>query len=95
MVEPDGLIINYERWEDYWKSLVFTRGTTFSANNSAPRATLQEKLKKLVDAKILLCSAFFRDVLAEAKKFSLLTQEKNVNVIKLLNAVESTKSNYE
>ena len=33
--------------------------------------------------------------MAEAKKFSLLIQEKNVNVIKLLNAVESIKSNYE
>ena len=60
-----------------------------SAKNSAARANLQEKLKKLVDAKVFLRSAFFTDVLAEAKKFSLLTQEKNVNVIKL------TKSNYE
>ena len=52
-----------------------------SAKNSAARATLQGKLEKLVDAKLLLCSAFLTDVLAEAKKFSLLTQEKNVNVV--------------
>ena len=47
-----------------------------------------------MDAKGLLRSAFFTDVLAEAKKFGLLTQEKNVNVT-MKNAVESTKSNYE
>ena len=89
VVELDGSIINCELWEDYWKSLVCTWGTTSSANNSAGCATLQGKLKKLVDAKVL-CSAFFKEVLAEAKKFGLLTQVKNVNVIKLLNAVEST-----
>ena len=91
MFEPDGLIINCERWEDYWKSLYVghMKESRTSAKNSAARANLQEKLKKLVDAKVFLRSAFFTDVLAEAKKFSLLTQEKNVNVIKL------TKSNYE
>ena len=66
-----------------------------STKNSPARTTLQEKLKKLVDAKVLLRSAFFADILTEAKKISLLTQEKNVNVVKLLNAVESEKSNYE
>ena len=35
------------------------------------------------------------DLLAEAKRFSLITQEKNVDVIKMLNAVETTESNYE
>ena len=64
-----------------------------SAKNSATRTTLQRKLKKLVGTKVL-CSAFFKDLLIEAKKFSLLTQEKNVNIIKFLNAVKSTKSNY-
>ena len=49
----------------------------------------------MVDTKVLPCSAFFTEVLAETKKFSLLTQKKNAIVIKLLNAVESTKSNYE
>ena len=49
------------------------------AKNSATRATVQGKLKKLVDAKVLLCFAFLTGVLAEGKKFSLLTQEKNVN----------------
>ena len=58
-----------------------------SAENSAARATLLGKLKKLVGAKVILRSAFFTDILAEAKKFNLLTQEKNVHVIKSLNVV--------
>ena len=49
------------------------------AKNSATHATVQGKLKKLVDAKVLLRFAFLTGVLAEGKKFSLLTQEKNVN----------------
>ena len=51
------------------------KDSTFSAKNSAARATLLEKFKKLLDAKVLPCSAVFTEVLAEAKKFSLLTQE--------------------
>ena len=70
------------------------KDSTSSAKNTAASATLQGKLKKLVDAKGLPRSTFFTDVLAEAKKFGLLTQEKNVNVT-MKNAVESTKSNYE
>ena len=34
------------------------------------------------------------DLLVEVKQFSLITQEKNINVIKIFNAVEKTKSNY-
>ena len=51
------------------------KDSTSSAKNSAARATLLGKLIKLVDAKVLLPSAFFTEVLAEAKRFSLLTQE--------------------
>ena len=35
------------------------------------------------------------DVLAGAKQFNFITQEKNTDVIKMLNAVETSKSNYE
>ena len=51
------------------------KDSTSSAKNSAARATLLETFKKLVDAKVLPRSAFFTEVLAEAKKLSLLTQE--------------------
>ena len=66
--------------------------TIKSAND---RATVQGKLNKLVDAKVVLRSAFFTDVLAEAKRFSLISQKKDINVIKMLEAVETTKSNYQ
>ena len=57
---------------------------------SKDRETLQGKLSQLIDAKVMLRCAFFRDI-----RFSLITQEKNVNVVKILDVVESTKSNYE
>ena len=66
--------------------------TTKSSND---RATLQGKLKKLVNAPVLMRSAFFIDILAEARRFSLVTQEKNINIIRMLDAVETTKCNYE
>ena len=100
VIKLDGSNINCERWEDYWKSLVCTWGTwkfyVFGKEFCCPRnpAGKTEKAGGR-QINVFLHSAFFRDVLAEAKKFSLLTQEKNVNVIKLWNAVKSTKSNYE
>ena len=66
-----------------------------TTKNSKDRATLQGKLNKLVNAPVLMRSAFFTDVLAEAKRFSMVTQEKDINIIKMLDAVETTKSNYE
>ena len=66
-----------------------------TTKNSIAGATVEGKLKKLVDTKVLLRAAFFTDVLADVKRFSLITQEKNINVIKMLNAVETTKSNCE
>ena len=54
-----------------------------TTKNSIARATVEDKLKKLVDAKVVLRAAFFKDILADTKRF------------KMLNAVETTKSNYE
>ena len=58
---------------------------------SKDRAVLEGKFSKLIDAKVLLHSALFIDILAEAKKFSLITQKSNINIVE----VETTKSNYE
>ena len=44
-------------------------GLFFSEKNSTARAT---KTEKTGDAKVLLRSTFFTDILAEAKKFKLL-----------------------
>ena len=59
------------------------------------RALLQGKFTKLVDARVLLRGAFFLDALAEAKKFSLLTQKRDISIIDVVESVETTKRSYE
>ena len=63
--------------------------------NSKEEATLERKFNKLVDVKVLLRCALFTDILAEVKKFSLITQKSDINIINILDLVESTKNNYE
>ena len=58
------------------------------------RDTLQGKLTKMLDS-VLLCSAFFIDVLSEAKKFSLITQKSESNIINIVDSADSTKGKYE
>ena len=66
-----------------------------TTSNSKENATLEGKFNRLVEAKVLLCCALFTDILAEAKKFSLITQKTDINIINILDLVESTKNNYE
>ena len=66
-----------------------------TAKKSQDRARLQGKFTKLINAKSLLRCALFTDVLAEAKHFSLITQEQNIDSIRILDSVENTKHNYE
>ena len=54
------------------------KGNIPTIKSSNDRATVQGKLNKLVDAKVLLRSAFLTDVLAEAKRFSLISQKKDI-----------------
>ena len=42
----------------------------------------------------MLRCALFTNVLAEAKHFSLITQEQNIDIIHILDSVENTKHNY-
>ena len=65
-----------------------------TAKKSQNRTTLQGKFTKLINAKFLLRCALFTDVLAEAKHFSLITQEQNIDIIRILDSVENTKHNY-
>ena len=65
-----------------------------TAKKSQDRATLQAKFTKLINAKFLLQCALFTDILAETKHFSLITQEQNIDIIRLA-SVENTKHNYE
>ena len=58
--------------------------------NKVDKSTLEGKF-----AKVLLRCALFIDVLAEAKKFSLITQKSDVDIITIIDYVESTKYSYE
>ena len=66
-----------------------------TAKKSLDRTTLQGKFMKLINAKFLLLCAIFTDVLAEAKHFSITTQEQNIDIIHTLDSVENTKHDYE
>ena len=45
------------------------------------RTTLKGKLEKLMDAKVLLRSCLFLNVLSAAKQFSLVTQRSEIDII--------------
>ena len=66
-----------------------------TAKKSQDHATLQAKFMKLINAKFLLQCALFTYILAETKHFSLITQEKNIDIIQILASVKNTKHNYE
>ena len=66
-----------------------------TAKKSQDHATLQGKFRKLINAKFLFRCALFTDLLAEAKHFILITQEQNIDIIRILDSVENTKHNYE
>ena len=66
-----------------------------TTTNSEEKETLEGKFRKPVDAKVLLHCALFTDILAEAKKFSLITQKIDISIINILDLVEATKNNYE
>ena len=61
---------------------------------SKDKTMLQGKFNKLVDAKILLHSCFFIDVLTPAKTFSLQTQKSDIIFINIVDYVDTTKLNY-
>ena len=56
---------------------------------------MRGKFEKLIDAKVLLCSGFFSDILSAAKTFSLTTQKSDINFIAIVENVELTKQGYE
>ena len=55
-----------------------------TAKKSLDQATLQRKFTKLINAKFLLQCVLFTDVLAEAKHFSLIPQEQNIYIVRIL-----------
>ena len=55
-----------------------------TTTNSKEKTTLEGKFNKLVDAKVLLLYALFTDILSEEKKFSLVTQKSDIDIIGIL-----------
>ena len=62
--------------------------------NSKDQTTLRGKFEKLVNAKVLLASGFFSDILSAAKTFSSTTQKSDINIIAIVENIEMTKRNY-
>ena len=62
--------------------------------NSKDCTTLQGKLEKPVNAKVL-CSEFFSDFLPAVKVFSWASQKSDINIVSVAENVESTKQGYE
>ena len=58
------------------------------------RAKLQGKYNKLVDASVLLRSAFLSDLLLPAKSLSLISQKSDVDIIQVVNAVQKTQNKF-
>ena len=57
-------------------------------------ALLQGKFEKLFGAKVFLWVTFSLDTLAEAKKFSLLTQKRDISITDVVKSAETTEQNY-
>ena len=60
------------------------------------RAMLKGKFQKLIDAKVLLQSCLFVDVLSAAKQFILVTPKSDIDIISIVaivDSIESTKRN--
>ena len=58
------------------------------------KATFEGKQRQLQKADVLLLGALFFDLLEPARMLSL-TQEENVNLIKIVNSIDSTRNNYQ
>ena len=79
------------------KFALYTQNLQNFIESSKPsdRGPLQGKLNKLLEAKVVLPGAFFSGILHEARKLSLVTQKSDINIIDMVEAVESCKRNYE
>ena len=59
------------------------------------KATLKRKRRQLQKADVLLLGALFFNLLEPARMLSLKTQEENINLIKIVNLIDSTRNNYQ
>ena len=59
------------------------------------KATFEGKRRQLQKADVLLLGALFFDLLEPARMLRLATQQENVNLIKIVNSIDSTRNNYQ
>ena len=59
------------------------------------KATLEGKRREMCQADILLFSALFMDILEPIRNLSLITQMKDVNLLKSVNCINSIKQTFE
>ena len=59
------------------------------------KATFEGKRKQLTDASILLRSALFIDLLEPAKKFSILSQREDFNIIDMVDCLDDMLLSYQ
>ena len=59
------------------------------------KKTLEGKFNKHVDAKVFRHCTLFTNILTETKKFSLITQKSDINIIDIFDLVEPIKNNFE
>ena len=64
-------------------------------NKTEDREILQGKSDKLIYAKVLLWLGFFVDALSTTKQFSLTPQKADIDIISIIDNVESAKNSYE
>ena len=64
-------------------------------NKTKDYTILQGKFDKLIYAKALLRLCFFVNALSTVKQFSLTTRKANIDIISIVDSVESTKNSYE
>lgn len=61
-------------------------------SNCKVKVTVQGKVKKFLDSQVILESAFLKDVLTSAKIFSLVTQNKDHDILETIESCERTKN---
>ena len=87
LLAMDHLIEKFRLYCVYWNNIIST------TTNFKEKATLEGKFNKLLDAKD--ACRWCTDILVETKKFSLITQKSDINIINIFDLVESAKNSYE
>ena len=84
-----GLIDNFGPYLQRFETIIS------DTTKKTDKATLEGKRKQLIDTSILLCSALFINLLEPAKKFSILSQREDFNVIDMVDCLDDMLLSYQ